>query len=101
MRRPASVRASYPRTFSSLEGSAWTGSFVGSSQTHTCCPSEYFLIAGRNAVLSICFRQPLAPAKSPVNTIAKAILSRIPVHLNDLDLGIGPRVTMPPDWESG
>jgi hypothetical protein len=42
-----------------------------------------------NASLSTCFRQPIAQAKSPVNTIAKTILSRIRVHLNDLDAGMG------------
>src|SRR5580658_1271558 len=38
-----------------------------------------------NYVLSTCFRQPFAQAKSPVNTIARTILSRISVHLNHLD----------------
>jgi hypothetical protein len=47
------------------------------------------LIADLNSALSISFLQPLAQAKSPVNASARAILSRIPIHLKDLDAGKG------------
>jgi hypothetical protein len=45
------------------------------------------LIADLNSVLSISFLHPVVQAKSPVNTSARAILARIPIHLKDLDAG--------------
>jgi hypothetical protein len=39
--------------------------------------------------------QPVAHAMSPVNTSARAILSRISIHLKDLDAGNGVETNEP------
>ena len=54
-------------------------------------PYFAFAIAFRSipTALSTSFLQPIAQAKSPVTTSVRAILSRISIHLKDLDAGNG------------